>query len=47
MSDVTISYLTGNGTFTAVDEVSFSVGRGEKFVLLAPRVLDVFPETGA
>jgi NitT/TauT family transport system ATP-binding protein len=33
---VTISYPTENGQFTAVDDVSFSVGRGEKFVLLGP-----------
>ncbi len=36
VSDVTISYPTENGTFTAVEGVSFSVGRGEKFVLLGP-----------
>jgi NitT/TauT family transport system ATP-binding protein len=34
--DVTISYPTGNGLFTAVEEVSFAVGAGEKFVLLGP-----------
>jgi sulfonate transport system ATP-binding protein len=33
---VTISYPTENGQFTAVDDVTFSVGRGEKFVLLGP-----------
>jgi NitT/TauT family transport system ATP-binding protein len=34
--DVTISYPTEAGTFTAVEDVSFSVGVGEKFVLLGP-----------
>ncbi len=33
---VTISYPTENGLFTAVDDVTFSVGRGEKFILLGP-----------
>ena len=36
VSGVTISYPTENGTFTAVEDVSFSVGRGEKFILLGP-----------
>ncbi|MBI2527435.1 MAG: ABC transporter ATP-binding protein [Candidatus Rokubacteria bacterium] len=34
--DVTISYPTETGLFTAVEGVSFSVGVGEKFVLLGP-----------
>jgi NitT/TauT family transport system ATP-binding protein len=34
--DVTIDYATENGRFTAVQDVSFSVGAGEKFVLLGP-----------
>ncbi len=34
--DVTISYPTETGVFTAVEGVSFSVGVGEKFVLLGP-----------
>jgi NitT/TauT family transport system ATP-binding protein len=34
--DVTISYETEGGPFTAVDGVSFSVTEGEKFVLLGP-----------
>ena len=34
--DVTISYATESGTFTAVENVSFSVARGEKFILLGP-----------
>jgi NitT/TauT family transport system ATP-binding protein len=34
--DVTISYQTEHGLFTAVESVSFSVREGEKFVLLGP-----------
>jgi NitT/TauT family transport system ATP-binding protein len=34
--DVAISYPTENGLFTAVENVSFAVGRGEKFILLGP-----------
>ncbi len=34
--DVTISYPTENGLFTAVEDVSFAVGSGEKFILLGP-----------
>ncbi len=34
--EVTISYPTENGLFTAVEDVTFSVGRGEKFILLGP-----------
>jgi sulfonate transport system ATP-binding protein len=34
--NVTISYPTENGVFTAVEDVSFAVGRGEKFILLGP-----------
>jgi sulfonate transport system ATP-binding protein len=34
--DVTITYATERGIFTAVDGVSFSVTDGEKFVLLGP-----------
>jgi NitT/TauT family transport system ATP-binding protein len=34
--DVTISYATENGLFTAVEDVSFGVATGEKFVLLGP-----------
>jgi NitT/TauT family transport system ATP-binding protein len=34
--DVTISYPTENGLFTAVERVTFSVLRGERFVLLGP-----------
>jgi NitT/TauT family transport system ATP-binding protein len=34
--DVTISYPTENGMFTAVEGVTFSVVRGEKFILLGP-----------
>jgi len=34
--DVTISYPTENGLFTAVEGVSFSIAEGEKFVLLGP-----------
>jgi NitT/TauT family transport system ATP-binding protein len=34
--DVTISYPTENGLFTAVESVTFSVLRGERFVLLGP-----------
>ena len=33
---VTISYPTENRVFTAVEDVSFAVGRGEKFILLGP-----------
>ncbi len=33
---VTISYPTENGTFTAVQDVSFSVAPEEKFILLGP-----------
>ena len=34
--DVTISYPTETGHFTAVERVSFSIRRGERFVLLGP-----------
>jgi NitT/TauT family transport system ATP-binding protein len=34
--DVTISYETERGRFTAVESVSFGVREGEKFVLLGP-----------
>jgi NitT/TauT family transport system ATP-binding protein len=34
--DVTISYPTERGTFTAVEDVSFSVAERERFVLLGP-----------
>jgi len=34
--DVTIAYATERGLFTAVQDVSFDVGRGEKFILLGP-----------
>ncbi len=34
--DVTISYPTENGLFTAVEGVSFSIAEGEKFVILGP-----------
>jgi NitT/TauT family transport system ATP-binding protein len=34
--DVTISYPTERGTFTAVERVSFSVAERERFVLLGP-----------
>ena len=34
--DVTISYPTEAGTFTAVRDVSFGVATGEKFILLGP-----------
>jgi len=34
--DVTISYPTESGLFTAVEGVSFSIGEGEKFVILGP-----------
>ena len=34
--DVTISYPTETGLFTAVERVSFSMLRGERFVLLGP-----------
>ncbi len=33
---VTISYPTENGTFIAVQDVSFAVAPGEKFILLGP-----------
>lgn len=33
---VTIAYPTEDGTFTAVQDVSFSVAPGEKFILLGP-----------
>jgi NitT/TauT family transport system ATP-binding protein len=36
VSEVTISYPTENGTFTAVEDVSFEVMKGEKFILLGP-----------
>lgn len=36
VSDVTISYPTEHGLYTAVEEVSFQVARGERFVLLGP-----------
>jgi NitT/TauT family transport system ATP-binding protein len=36
VSDVTISYPTEHGVCIAVEDVSFSVSRGEKFVLLGP-----------
>ena len=36
VSEVTISYPTENGTFTAVEDVSFEVTKGEKFILLGP-----------
>jgi NitT/TauT family transport system ATP-binding protein len=36
VQDVTISYPTEAGLFTAVDAVTFAVGSGEKFVLLGP-----------
>ena len=36
VSDVTISYPTEHGVYTAVEDVSFSVSHGEKFVLLGP-----------
>jgi NitT/TauT family transport system ATP-binding protein len=34
--DVTISYPTDSGVFTAVEDVSFEVEQGEKFILLGP-----------
>ena len=34
--DVTISYPTEDGLFTAVEGVSFSIAEGEKFVILGP-----------
>lgn len=34
--DVTIAYATENGLFTAVQDASFAVAPGEKFVLLGP-----------
>ncbi len=34
--DVTISYPTEQGLFTAVEDVAFAVREGEKFVLLGP-----------
>ncbi len=36
VQDVTITYPTENGLFTAVENVTFSVGRGERFILLGP-----------
>jgi NitT/TauT family transport system ATP-binding protein len=36
VSDVTISYPTEHGVYIAVEDVSFSVSHGEKFVLLGP-----------
>jgi NitT/TauT family transport system ATP-binding protein len=36
VGDVTITYGTERGVFTAVDRVSFTVTEGEKFVLLGP-----------
>jgi len=36
VQDVTIAYPTENGSFTAVEGVTFSVREGEKFVLLGP-----------
>ncbi|PYO29926.1 MAG: ABC transporter [Candidatus Rokuibacteriota bacterium] len=36
VSEVTISYPTESGTFTAVEDVSFEVTKGEKFILLGP-----------
>ncbi len=36
VKDVTISYPTEAGTFTAVRDVSFRVAPGEKFILLGP-----------
>ena len=33
---VTIAYTTERGLFTAVEDVSFSVAEGEKFILLGP-----------
>ena len=34
--NVTVSYPTEQGLFTAVEDVSFSVGAGERFILLGP-----------
>ncbi len=34
--DVTISYPTEHGTFTAVEAITFTVAAGEKFILLGP-----------
>src|SRR5438876_12311624 len=34
--DVTIAYPTEHGLFTAVEGVTFSVLRGERFILLGP-----------
>ena len=34
--DVTIAYPTERGLFTAVEDVTFSVPRGERFILLGP-----------
>jgi NitT/TauT family transport system ATP-binding protein len=34
--NVTISYPTEDGVFTAVEDVTFSVARGERFVILGP-----------
>lgn len=36
VKEVTISYPTEAGLFTAVQDVSFSVAAGEKFILLGP-----------
>ena len=36
VSDVSIAYATERGVQAAVEDVSFSVARGEKFVLLGP-----------
>jgi NitT/TauT family transport system ATP-binding protein len=36
VNDVTISYPTESGLFTAVQDVSFSIAPGEKFILLGP-----------
>ena len=36
---VTIQYATESGPFTAVEDVSFAVEAGERFVLLGDRIL--------
>ena len=36
VENVTIAYPTENGIYTAVQDVSFSVAAGEKFILLGP-----------
>jgi NitT/TauT family transport system ATP-binding protein len=36
VESVTIEYATEGGAFTAVEDVSFAVGAGERFVLLGP-----------